>query len=208
MRAPSHLGRAAAASRPTPTIPDFFFQEPILRDPDFELYDNVGRDADQIAAACYGIATDRDLLRWAKRDAEDFQARHPLPEQDLPSPDLAPYLDALAAAETPAQASAVTQRLLDAAHPLLHAISDYLVAAARWRGQNRGAEPGSPPKMLMTAASHSLSVLALAYQADLAILRAEYDPAPAPPSPQQGPKAPGLPPSPPSAPPAGPTPGR
>ncbi|MEV6807766.1 hypothetical protein [Streptomyces sp. NPDC051132] len=60
----------------------------------------------------------------------------------------------------------------------------------------------------MTAASHSLSVLALAYQADLAILRAEYDPAPTPPSPQQGPKAPGLPPSPPSTPPAGPASGR
>lgn len=206
MLAPSHLCRAAAAARPAEAaIPDFFFQEPILRDPDFELYDNVGRDGDQIAAARYGIATDNDLLRWAKRDAEDFLARHPLPEQDLPSPDLTPYLDALAAAETPAQASAVTQHLLDAAHPLLHAISDYLVAAARWRGQNRGAEPGSPPETLMTAASHSLSVLAFAYQADLALLRAEYDPAPAPP---QGPKAPGLPPSPPGIPPAGPAPGR
>ncbi|MEU5083736.1 MULTISPECIES: hypothetical protein [Streptomyces] len=209
MRAlPTSAVRRLPHGQPTSTIPDFFFQETILRDPDFELYDNVGRDADQIAAARYGIATDNDLLRWAKRDAENFLARHPLPEQDLPTPDLTPYLDALAAAETPAEASAVTQRLLDAAHPLLHAISNYLVAAARWRDQNRGAELGSPPKMLMTAASHSLSVLALAHQADLAILRAEYDPAPAPPSPQQGPKAPGLPPSPPSAPPAGPTPGR
>ncbi|MFF5438852.1 hypothetical protein [Streptomyces achromogenes] len=184
------------------------FQETILRDPDFELYDNVGRDADQIAAARYGIATDNDLLRWAARDAEDFLARHPLPERDLPCPDLAPYLDALAAAETPAQASAVTRHLLKAAEPMFQAVSDYLWAAARWRCQHRGAERGSPPKMLMTAASRSLSVPILAYEADLAILRAEYDPVPAPPSPPQGPKAPRLPPSPPSAPPAGPAPGR
>ncbi|MFE7302636.1 hypothetical protein [Streptomyces sp. NPDC057579] len=176
--------------------------------PDFELYDNVGRDADQIAAAHHGIATREDLLRWAKRDAKPFLAQHPLPEQNLPSPDLGPYLDALAAAETPAQASAVTRHLLDAAEPVLQAVSDYLVAAARWRGQNRGAEPGSPPKALMTAASRSLSVLAIADQADLAILRAEYDPAPTPPRPHQGRTAPGLPPAPPGTPPTGPTHGR
>ncbi|MCC2275561.1 hypothetical protein LKL35_09015 [Streptomyces sp. ET3-23] len=175
-----------------------------MQHPDFELYDNIGRDADQIAAARYGIATRGDLLRWAKRDAEPFLAQHPLPEQKLPGPDLRPYLDALAAAETPAQASAVTRHLLDAAEPVLQAVSDYLVAAARWRGQNRGAELGSPPKMLMAAASRSLSVLAIAHQADLAILRAAYDPAPAPPPPPQGRTGPGFPPAPPGTPPAGP----
>ncbi|MGW2650818.1 hypothetical protein ACWC2T_39540 [Streptomyces sp. NPDC001393] len=179
-----------------------------MQHPDFELYDNVGRDADQITAARYGIATRDDLLRWAKRDAEPFLAQHPLPKQDLPSPDLRPYLDALAAAETPAQASAVTRHLLDAAEPVLQAVSDYLVAAARWRGQNRGAEPGSPPKMLMAAASRSLSVLAIADQADLAALRAAYDPAPTPPAPPHRPTGPGLPPAPPGTPPASPTHGR
>ncbi|MEV5878060.1 hypothetical protein AB0L75_28305 [Streptomyces sp. NPDC052101] len=176
-----------------------------MRDPDFELYDNVGRDADQIAAARYGIATSRDLRRWAERDAAPFLTEHPLPNEPLPGPDLAPYLDALAAAETPAQANAVTQQLLDAAEPVLKAVSDCLVAAARWRGQNRGAELGSPPKMLMAAASRSLGVLSLADQADLAILRAEYDPAPAPPQPRT---TPGLPPAPPGTPPTGPAPGR
>ncbi|MFF5537839.1 hypothetical protein ACFY71_36160 [Streptomyces cinerochromogenes] len=86
-------------------------------------------------------------------------------------------------------------------------MSEYLVAAARWRGQNHGAELGSPPKMLMKAASHSLSALALGHQADLAILRAEYDPAPAPPSPPRGRTTSGLPPAPPSPPPTGPAPG-
>ncbi|MEU1629246.1 hypothetical protein ABZ746_28805 [Streptomyces sp. NPDC020096] len=179
-----------------------------MQHPDFELYDNVGRDADQIAAARYGIATRNDLLRWAKRDAEPFLAQHPLPEQNLPSLDLGPCLDALAAAETPAQASAVTRHLLDAAEPVLQAVSDYLLAAARWRGQNRSAELGSPPKMLMTAASRSLSVLAIADQADLAILRAAYDPAPTQAVLPQSRTAPGLPPAPPGTPSAGPAPGR
>ncbi|MFE1197277.1 hypothetical protein ACFW6E_31690 [Streptomyces olivaceoviridis] len=87
-------------------------------------------------------------------------------------------------------------------------MSEYLVAAARWRGQNRGAELGSPPKMLMKAASDSLSALALGHQADLAILRAEYDPPPAPPGPSQGRTAPGLPPAPPATSPTGTAPGR
>jgi hypothetical protein len=180
------------------------------QNPDFELYDNVGRDADQIAAARYGIATRGDLLRWARRDAEPFLSKHPLPDEPLPIPDLAPYLAALAAAETSAEVSAVTQRLLDAADPILRAVSDYLLAAAQWRGRHRGAAKGSPPKLLMEAASRSLSVTAIADQADLTILRAEYDPAPAPKLPPPGRPEPStrLPPAPPPAPPAGPTLGR
>lgn len=177
-----------------------------MQHPDFELYDNVGRDADQIAAARYGIATRGDLLRWAKRDAKPFLAEHPLPDTSLPSPDLAPYLAALAAAQTPAEVSAVTQHLLDAAEPVLRAVSDYLFAAAQWRGQHRGAAKGSPPKLLMEAASRSLSVAALADEADLRTLRAAYDPAPPPVRPARA--STGLPPAPPHAPPAGPAPGR
>ncbi|MFF3460314.1 hypothetical protein ACFYXH_39730 [Streptomyces sp. NPDC002730] len=178
--------------------------------PDFELCDNVGRDAEQIAAARYGIATRDDLLRWARRDAKPFLAEHPLPDEPLPSPDLAPYLAALAAAETPAEVHAVTNHLLDAAEPALRAVSDYLLAAAQWRGQNRGAANSSPPKLLMEAAGRSLSALAIADHADLAALRAEYDPAPAPkaPAPDRSRAASGFPPTPPNAPPAGPTPGQ
>ncbi|MCP3821398.1 hypothetical protein NLX86_25870 [Streptomyces sp. A3M-1-3] len=181
-----------------------------MQNPDFELYDSVGRDADQIAAACYGIATRDDLLRWARRDARTFLADHPLPDKPLPSPDLAPYLAALAAAETPAEVSAVTQHLLDAAEPAHRAVSDFLLAAAQRQGQNRGAAKGSPPKLPMEAASRSLSVLAIADEADLTTLRAEYDPAPTPnlPPPGHARASSGLPPAPPHAPPAGPKPGR
>ncbi|MFD1829883.1 hypothetical protein ACFSJS_09415 [Streptomyces desertarenae] len=133
-----------------------------------------------------------------------------MPDKPLPSPDLAPYLAALAAAETPAEVSAVTQHLLDAAEPALRAVSDYLFAAAQWRGRHRGAAKGSPPKLLMEAASRSLSVAAIADEADLTTLRAEYDPAPTPnlPPPSQARASAGLPPASPHAPPAGPTPGR
>ncbi|MFE6031508.1 hypothetical protein [Streptomyces niveus] len=88
---------------------------------------------------------------------------------------------------------------------MLRAVSDYLLAAGQWRGQNRGAKPDSPPKMLMNAASRSLSVLALADEADLAVLRAEYDPAPSSDTPRAERS---LPPAPPKPPPAGPAPSR
>ncbi|CAL9431137.1 hypothetical protein ACPZ13_05190 [Streptomyces sp. IPPR8] len=152
----------------------------IPRDPDFELYDNVGRDADQIQAARYNLATRGDLKRWAQRDAQPFRAAHPLPDQPWPAPDLTPYLDALAAAQTPAEIDAVTDHVLDAAEPALRALSDYLVAAARWKQENRDAAKGSPSHLLMTAASRALSALALADEAGLNRLRAAYDPAPAP----------------------------
>ncbi|WP_234312643.1 hypothetical protein [Streptomyces sp. NRRL F-5065] len=150
------------------------------RDPDFDLYDNVGRDADQIHAARYNLATRSDLKRWARRDAEPFRKAHPLPDQPWPTPDLTPYLDALAAAQTPAEIEAVTDHVLDAAEPALRAVSDYLVAAARWRRENRDAAKGSPSSLLMTAASRALSVLAIVDEAGLSRLRAAYDPAPTP----------------------------
>lgn len=149
-----------------------------LQHPDFELYDNVGRTAEQIHAYHTRSATTDDLYRWAKRDAEGFRAQHPLSDKPLPVPDLDPYLTALAAAKTPAEFSAVTNALLDAVEPLLNTVVDYLAAAAQWRRQNRGAAPGSPPKLLRDAASRIKTAVAMAADADLQILRAHYDPPP------------------------------
>ncbi|MFF8918295.1 hypothetical protein ACF08M_34610 [Streptomyces sp. NPDC015032] len=174
--------------------------------PDFELYDNVGLTSEQIAAAHFGTATRDDLLRWARCDAEPFLAEHPLPSEPLPAPDAAPYLAALTAARTPAEVSAITQHLLEAAQPALSTVSDLLLSIAQWGNRRRGAEQGTPPKTLLEAASRSLSVLALADEADLTALRNEYDPAPAP---RPAPKTPpSLPPAPPAPPPAGLPPGR
>ncbi|MEU3599297.1 hypothetical protein ABZ714_11275 [Streptomyces sp. NPDC006798] len=166
--------------------------------PDFELYDNVGRTGEQTAAARSGIATPDDLLRWARRDAEPFLGEHSVPEGPLPSPDLAPYLKALTAAATPAEAHAVTDQFLDAAEPVLRAVSDYLVAAAKRNGRYLDAAPGSPPRLLMEAASRSLSIMHIADEASMATLRAHYDPAPAPAAPNREQSPPGLPPAPPS----------
>ncbi|MFF7258158.1 hypothetical protein [Streptomyces microflavus] len=169
--------------------------------PDFELYDNIDRTPDQVAAACVVAPTRYDLRRWSLRDSETFRSQHPLPDAPLPGLDPGPYIAALTAAKTPAEVSAVTQHLLDAVFPTVREVSHLLVDIARWGGRHRSAAPDSPPKMLMTAASRCLDALALADQADIRVLRDEYDPSPKPPQPGAE-SAPGLPPSSPAPPPA------
>ncbi|MEU6148055.1 hypothetical protein ABZ848_47940 [Streptomyces sp. NPDC047081] len=178
-----------------------------LQHPDFELYDNVGRTAEQIRAYHTRSATKQDLHRWAERDVEDFRTQHPLAPEPFPAPDLSPYRTALDAAETPAEFSTVLNALLDAVEPFLSEVIDHLAATAQWKGRNRGAEPGSPPWLLRGAASSIASGLAMASEADLNILRTHYDPPldlaalpkrtptppdtpPAPPGPQPGPGTP------------------
>lgn len=114
-----------------------------MPNPDFELNDNVGRTSEQTAAARLGIATPNDLKRWARRDAEVFLAEHPLPTEPLPTPDTAPFRAALAAAETPAEVSAVTRHFLHAAQPTLHAVFDFLTTIAQRGDQHLSAGPGS-----------------------------------------------------------------
>ncbi|MFF0448031.1 hypothetical protein ACFYT4_16750 [Streptomyces sp. NPDC004609] len=172
--------------------------------PDFELYDNTGRTGEQTTAAHVGRATDDDLLRWAGRDAEPHLARHPLPSGLLAAPDLTPYLTALTAAGTPAEAHAVTATFLTTVEPVLRAVSDYLLAAARWRGQLHGTPKGSPPRLLRDASGLSLAALVTADAAGLDALRAFYEP---PPTRRESRSAPGLPPTAPCPPPA-PKPGR
>lgn len=142
------------------------------------MYDNVGRTAEQIHAYRTRSATKADLQRWADRDAEAFRARHPLPPEPFPAPDLSPYRTAVDAAQTPAEFSTALNALLDAVGPFLNEVIDHLAATATWKGRNRGAEPESPPSLLRGAASSIASALAMASEADLKILRAHYDPPP------------------------------
>jgi hypothetical protein len=72
----------------------------------------------------------------------------------------------------------VLNTLLDAVAPFLNEVIDHLAATAKWKGNNRGAEPGSPPWLLRGAASSIASGLAMATEADLKLLRAHYDPPP------------------------------
>ncbi|MEU4174771.1 hypothetical protein [Streptomyces sp. NPDC026589] len=167
-----------------------------MPNPDFELNDNVGRTSEQTTAARLGIATPNDLKRWARRDAEVFLAEHPLPTEPLPTPDTAPFRAALAAAETPAEVSAVTRHFLHAAQPTLHAVFDFLTTIAQRGDQHLSAGPGSPPELLIRAANCAVAVLGISNEADLGALRAEYDTPPATPTAPTAPTPePGLPPT-------------
>jgi hypothetical protein len=103
---------------------------------------------------------------------------HALPAEPFPAPDLSHFRQALDAADTPAEFSTVLNALLDAVAPFLNEVIEHLAATAKWKGQNRGAEPESPPWLLRCAASRIASAIAVATEADLAILRAYYDPPP------------------------------
>jgi hypothetical protein len=109
-------------------------------------------------------------------DSQSFLARRPLPQEPFPEPDLRPYQDALAAAPTPAEFSTVLNALLDAVEPFLRKVVDHLQQAAEWRGQHRGAERGTPPRLLQDAAGRISSAFALAAAADVQLLLAHYDP--------------------------------
>ncbi|MCA1223237.1 hypothetical protein [Streptomyces sp. 8L] len=135
-------------------------------------------DVDQIHTARYKLVTNRDLGRLAGHNAESFLAAHPLPKGPRPGLDLAAYLDALAAVRSPAEFAAVTDHILTAVEPMLHTLTDYLLAAAQWQHPHRDAAEGSPSHMLMTAAGRALSALVLADEANRTMLRAAHDPAP------------------------------
>ncbi|MEU9288324.1 hypothetical protein AB0D57_27395 [Streptomyces sp. NPDC048275] len=143
-------------------------------------------------------------MRWARRDSERFRAEHALP-QPFPAPDLAPFTEALHAADTPAEFSYVLNSLLDAVEPFLNEVINHLSESRTWKNRHRNAEPGSPPILLRDAASRIATGIAMAAHADLDILRAHYDPPPdlealrtarptppaaPPPSPPSGPRHP------------------
>ncbi|WP_051808816.1 hypothetical protein [Streptomyces sp. NRRL S-378] len=115
------------------------------------------------------------LHRYARRDAEPFLAAHLLPDEPLPLPDLTPYLTALAMAETPAEVSAVTRRLVEATTPVLDHIAGHFVAIALWAGHEHRHTPQAV--RLLRDAAHGVRLApAQVTQADLENLRAHYTP--------------------------------
>ncbi len=173
--------------------------------PDYEHYDNIGRSTEQIIAAHFGMATEDDLLRWARRDAEGYLAERSLPTGSPAPLDTAAYRAALNEARTIAEVSAVTRHLIEVCRPVLESMGQVLSDIADWNGRYGKSEADSPSRKVMEAANRLVSTLWDAEAADLAALRATYDPAPTRPGPKP---APGLPPAPPEAPSSGPKPSR
>ncbi|WP_208885186.1 hypothetical protein [Streptomyces sp. PBH53] len=116
-----------------------------------------------------------DLYRMARRDAEPFLARHPLPHQPVDLPDLTPYLQALPNARTPAEVSAITHQLVAATAPVLDHIAGHFVTLALWAGTEHRHAPQSV-RLLHQAAPSIRTALVKVAQADLENLRAHYTP--------------------------------
>lgn len=122
-----------------------------------------------------GPAPPCDLYRMARRDAETFLANHPLPDQPTPLPDLTPYLQALPAAKTPAEVSAITHQLVADTAPVLDHIASHFIAVALWAGTEHRHTPQSV-RLLREAALSIRTAMAKVAQADLENLRAHYAP--------------------------------
>ncbi|MFF5537843.1 hypothetical protein ACFY71_36180 [Streptomyces cinerochromogenes] len=116
-----------------------------------------------------------DLYRCARRDAENYLTKHPLPDTPAPLPDLTPYLHALTAAGTPAEASAITHQLVGATAPVLDHIASHFIALALWAGHEH-RHTAQAVRLLREAAFKIRSALHNVAQADLDNLRAHYAP--------------------------------
>ncbi|MGV9790837.1 hypothetical protein [Streptomyces sp. NPDC003435] len=163
-----------------------------LTNPEFELYDNVGRTSEQILAARIGGITWDDLRRWAEGDADAFRSAHPLPDT-LPAPDLTPFKNALREAATPVEFSHILNSLVEAVQPVLDEVVDLLELARVWNAHHVNAAPDSPSKLLQRAGSSISLGLSYTARADMELLRAHYiaedvrAAPPAPPAAQPGP---------------------
>lgn len=167
--------------------------------PDFEPDDNQGRSSGQVSAAHRGTATAEDRERWARRDAAEFLAQHPLPADPPTVPDTTPYRTALAAARNQAEVSAVLRHFLRAVQPTLHATFDFLTTVAQRGDEHLRAGPDSPTQRLIYAANCSVAVLGIAHEPDREALRAEYDTPPPRPAFTSNPDTPAAPPEAPGA---------
>jgi hypothetical protein len=98
--------------------------------PDHEVYDNVGRTAEQIHGFNTGEPTWDDMLRWTEDAAEKFAGMVDLPDTGLT---IAGWADALGRAEKLSDFFAISNAILgDHLDAALTALGEFLDVAATW----------------------------------------------------------------------------
>ncbi|WP_055590232.1 hypothetical protein [Peterkaempfera griseoplana] len=99
--------------------------------PDFELYDNVGRATAQIRSHNTGTPTDDDLVRWGLVRVRDRTARRALPADSGAA--TLPWTDLLVHCQDAAELAAVLERVSydDGALPRLHQFLEQAAECAR-----------------------------------------------------------------------------
>ena len=105
-----------------------------LPHPDFELYDNVGRTSEQIAAHREARPTADDLHRWAAHDAREFATS--LPAEDA-GQSISDWTRQLYRARTAAELHTVAQEVLGDGHGGLGELHLFLETAAEWCEHNQ-----------------------------------------------------------------------
>ncbi|MET8577329.1 hypothetical protein [Streptomyces sp. NPDC005012] len=98
--------------------------------PDFEVYDNVGRTAEQIDSFNTGQPTWDDMLRWTEAAAEEFAAQVGHPDTGL---HIADWTSGLSRADKMSAFFAVSNAVLgDHPDAALTTLSTFMDAAATW----------------------------------------------------------------------------
>jgi hypothetical protein len=98
--------------------------------PDFEVYDNVGRTAEQIDSFNTGQPTWDDMLRWTEAAAGEFAAQVGHPDTGL---HIANWTSALSRADKMSEFFAVSNAVLgDHPNAALTTLSKFMDAAAVW----------------------------------------------------------------------------
>ncbi|MER5443188.1 hypothetical protein [Streptomyces sp. NPDC002790] len=108
-----------------------------LPHPDFEVYDNVGRTSEQIAAHHQDRPTADDLHRWAAHDAREFASS--LPDEGA-GQSISDWTRQLYRARTAAEVHTVTQEVFGGGHSGLGELHLFLETVAEWCEQHQ--EPG------------------------------------------------------------------
>lgn len=98
--------------------------------PDFEVYDNIGRTSEQIHGFNTSEPTWDDMLRWTEDAAEKFAGTVDLPDTGLT---IAGWADALGRAQKLSDFFAISNAVLgDHPDAALTALGEFLDVAATW----------------------------------------------------------------------------